>query len=338
MKTRARKLIFIPISLLLIVSSYAWAADKAVMLYPVLQNRKYGYMNRRGKIVIEPKFDYAWSFSEGLAGIVIDRKGGYVDPKGNIVIQPLFDRAWPFSDGLALVTIKRKGSYIDKAGQYAIYSLKQVIDRDGALTDSTTTISLSDANKFYSEVQAGSTIRVPKQFKKARRFSDGLARVAHQGKGGYIDTSGAFAIEPKYFAARDFSEGLAPVRVVGNLWGYIDKNEEFVIEPRFWDAGDFSEGLAPAQESSAAQWGYIDKKGDFIILARYRRAEPFSEGMAAVKFSNDMFGYIDLAGRLAIPATFDRAYPFLNGLARVKVGRKYGYINNRGAYVWKPTE
>ena len=92
MKTRIRKFIFIPISLLLMVSSYIWAADKKIMLYPVVQNRKYGYMNRRGKIVIEPKFDYAWSFSEGLAGIVIDRKGGYIDPKGNIVIQPQFDR------------------------------------------------------------------------------------------------------------------------------------------------------------------------------------------------------------------------------------------------------
>jgi len=41
---------------------------------------------------------------------------------------------------------------------------------------------------------------------------------------------------------------------------------------------------------------------------------------------------------MSIPAQFDRADPFSGGLARVKIGRKYGYIDRNGKYIWEPTE
>ena len=42
------------------------------------------------------------------------------------------------------------------------------------------------------------------------------------GKSGYIDKEGDLVIEAKFDDAKDFYEGLAPVRV-GDKWGYIDK-------------------------------------------------------------------------------------------------------------------
>jgi hypothetical protein len=67
------------------------------------------------------------SFSEGLAAVRIDDKDGYskygyINKKGEIVIEPKFDTVSSFSDGLALVlTKKQKWGYIDKTGKY-IYS------------------------------------------------------------------------------------------------------------------------------------------------------------------------------------------------------------------------
>jgi hypothetical protein len=57
--------------------------------------------------VTDSGFIYATRFSEGLASIVNeDRSWGYIDTKGEIVIRPRFDIAYPFSEGMATVGVK----------------------------------------------------------------------------------------------------------------------------------------------------------------------------------------------------------------------------------------
>ncbi len=70
---------------------------------------KWGYIDQTGRYVINPQFDDAESFSDGLAVVRIGDdttgKWGYIDQTGRIVINPQFDEAYPFSDGLAQVRI-----------------------------------------------------------------------------------------------------------------------------------------------------------------------------------------------------------------------------------------
>lgn len=42
----------------------------------------WGYINTKGEYVVEPKFDNANSFSDGIAWIKIDGKIGYINTKG----------------------------------------------------------------------------------------------------------------------------------------------------------------------------------------------------------------------------------------------------------------
>src|SRR5665647_783442 len=81
-----------------------------------------------GKIVINPQFDGAGPFSDGVAVVRVgdDKTGkyGYIDKQGKIVIPTQFDEAGSFSDGLALVRIGNektgKYGYIDKQGKIVI--------------------------------------------------------------------------------------------------------------------------------------------------------------------------------------------------------------------------
>ena len=47
---------------------------------------------------------------------------------------------------------------------------------------------------------------------------------------------------------------------------------------------------------------------------------------------------MDCAGRVAIKPRFTEAYDFSGGIAKVFVpGKKMGYIDKTGKYVWRPT-
>ena len=105
-------------------------------VYPVRENRrvyynaelkKYGYADARGNIVIQPKFDKALNFSEGLAAVMTKdgwvEKWGFIDLTGKMVIPATYKlRPGRFSEGLAAVRIGDSDydfemAYINKVGK-----------------------------------------------------------------------------------------------------------------------------------------------------------------------------------------------------------------------------
>lgn len=98
----------------------------------VEQHFKYGFIDEAGKLVINPMFEGARSFREGLAAVCVgkgcygglfnkeEKKWGYIDKTGATVIPPQFDQADDFHEGLAGVSIGGKWGYIDKSGKFLI--------------------------------------------------------------------------------------------------------------------------------------------------------------------------------------------------------------------------
>jgi hypothetical protein len=96
---------------------------------------EWGYVDEHYRFVIEPQFQEALEFSEGLAAVK-DTNGnwGYIDRTGNYVIEPIFGFAKPFKNGVAVVGIggvpkmfypiyarryaKGKLGYIDPSGNF----------------------------------------------------------------------------------------------------------------------------------------------------------------------------------------------------------------------------
>ena len=104
--------------------SSAGKAKNTSGLYLVLFGGKYGYIDRKGQIAINPQFDVAMDFTEGLASVRPTRgpesKVGFIDRTGQLVIAPQFDMAWQFSEGFVQVTIGDKDGYVDKTGKMVI--------------------------------------------------------------------------------------------------------------------------------------------------------------------------------------------------------------------------
>ena len=79
-------------------------------LIPVQQGGRFGYINPKGEYVINPQFDDATMFREGIARVKKDGKYGYYIRKdGSYLCLPTYISATPFQEGIAWV-VKEKGS------------------------------------------------------------------------------------------------------------------------------------------------------------------------------------------------------------------------------------
>ena len=79
---------------------------------------KWGFRDADGRIVIEPAFDAAGSFSEGRARVKMGRLWGFIGTDGAFVIEPRFEQARHFSGGRAKVKQDGKWAMIDVAGYW----------------------------------------------------------------------------------------------------------------------------------------------------------------------------------------------------------------------------
>jgi len=227
----------------------------------------YGYIDRTGRVVIQPLYDETYGFSEGLGRVVVNGKWGFIDKAGKMIIEPRFIRAYWFSEGFASVTVDSGARvYIDHTGKIA-------------------------SNPEYEYTDAW--------------FSEGLTPAARGSRWGFVNRDWKMVIPPLFdFTAQCFSEGLASVRVDGK-YGYIDHTGMIVISPRFEQpSGTFHDGLARIQMNSKT--GYINRHGDVVIEPQFVRASDFRAGLAAVTTDEQVkyvqiccnnWDYIDTTGR-----------------------------------------
>ncbi len=185
----------------------------------------------------------------------------------------------------------------------------------------------------YGYVDETGAWAIEPQFGFAADFVEQLAVVQQDGQYGYIDSSGNVVIAPQYDFAADFAFGLAPVAVEGEF-GYIDQTGQMVLEPQFSDGRAFTaEGLAAVRSNQT--YGYIDQSGQFVIQPQFESAFSFSEGLAAIA-TDGQYGYIDGSGQVVIEPQFDFASTFSEGLAAVLIGGQMGFIDNSGQIVIEP--
>jgi len=91
MKGRTPSYAWVFITLLFLLLAFAAAApgsDEGPRLYPVVVEGKWGYIDREGSYVIEPRFDEAKEFTEGIARVKPGTKTGYIDKTGRYVWNP----------------------------------------------------------------------------------------------------------------------------------------------------------------------------------------------------------------------------------------------------------
>lgn len=287
------------------VSATAMQAQTGDQLYPIEVNGKYGFINGKGKEIIEAVYDgYGYS---GVSG-------------GKVYVE---DHA------------AKKQYYFSSAGSELFeYKLRgaSVLFNDRSLY--TTQVQNADGGTAtrYGYIDSHGKVSIQPIYAKASNFSEGLARVNVGKASGYINTKGELVIPYRYSSTSDFSEGMAAVMLAfGGKYGYIDTTGKLRITPRYDHATPFSNGAAVVYVNG--KYGYIDKNGNYLLTPQFSMAQPFSEGLAFVERNGVTF-YINKKGNKVIQG-FKAGGLFKGGLAPASQGQRYGYINTSGRFVIK---
>ena len=183
--------------------SFAWADPFSEGLAAVQQevgdDYLWGFINKKGDLVIKPTFIWVGKFGSGLAPVCIGTSTenctiGFINTSGQFAINPQYEffefydseSSWGnypqhgFFEGLARVMVDQKIGYIDSTGKMVIKP----------------------------------------QFTYGGNFVNGLARVKVNGKMGFINKKGELVVPAIYDNAFNFYQGRAAVEVDGK-WGFI---------------------------------------------------------------------------------------------------------------------
>lgn len=324
--------------------------EEAPTLFPVWLDGKTGFIDRTGKLVIPPRFNYSQFrlsgniFSDGMALISVEaneplggtnghgtyrRKYGYINTTGEVVVEPRYWEAEDFSEGLAAVLMGDRWGYIDREGR-TVLGPKWIAAE--SFSEGLAAVYEDGDRRGYIDKTGAMVLEVP--YQGLGPFSEGMASVVDDElTQGFIDRAGRLVYKGESGSETKFSDGMAPVKV-GDKWGYIDRTGRVAVEPVYDSAADFYNGQAVVG-AGGAYW-FIDKSGKKVGEC-LSRACNYREGLARVEVGGK-WGYVDRAGRVVIKPKFDQAYDFSEGLAMVILpGKKMGYIDKTGKYVWKPT-
>jgi hypothetical protein len=290
------------------------------------------------------------NFTGGLAAVsqesakIERRRWGFIDKSAKAVIDQNFWRVNDFSEGLAAVAGPltddqadgiRVGISITDWFHFPPYDWNRAPDDGWLGNDSVWQDRTSGWPGQCGFIDKTGTRVIPLRFSRVRSFREGLAYAVKGKISGFINKSGEWVInseDGKEFTG-DFSEGLA-IFCKSEKEGCIDKKGNVIIPPKFHCLHDFSHSRA-AFATKNGDYGFIDKTGKIVIQARYKNVRPFSEGLAAV-WLNSRWGYIDRDGKVVVAFKYEQALGFSGGLAAVCVNGKWGYIDKTGKMVIAP--
>ncbi|MCL2812258.1 MAG: WG repeat-containing protein, partial [Clostridia bacterium] len=281
-----------------------WEFQEGLALVQEPDHQLYGYINTDGDVVVEPKWAYASSFSEGIASVFNEEDQSFLINKDGDII--LSTERWigSVSQGYAIIMDVEQYTY-------------GIMDREGnVLVEPIWSSDFVEINEYglmdvwrdgrIGFINTNGEIVVPLKGMDENRvfFSEGVTFLEEErGYWKCYDPQGNVVFDIFCEYIKPFSDGLAAVITydndVGSLIGYIDHSGAYVLQPstRYTSVGipSFSEGLLRFQEDG--KYGFLNERGEVAIALQWDKVDGFIDGLALV-WLNDEIGYIDTEGNV----------------------------------------
>ena len=331
---------------------------------------KIGYLDKKGKVLIQPKYNMGLDFYGSNANIIKDSVFGYINKNGDETLFNQFERTFFYYGNTGIAKKNGKYGLIDRNGnsltdfEYPIIRLfgsnhfmLYNEDKKGKISDSKGNIIFneklvfdveshyfeSDSLLVYQEVIDGKKLSglvnleekiiLKPRYENIYFINDKeYYAVNKDNKWGFINKAGIEVIPLIYDeVGLTINDNLIPVKKI-DKWGFISRKNETVIPFMYDEAYAFSEGLAFVKKEE--KYGCIDRRNRTIVDFNLEKTNfPFFTNKMALFKKGNKYGFIDKKGRVTIPPIYDQAFPFVNGLAYVDLSGKVGYIDKKGEVI-----
>lgn len=325
-------------------------------------------------------FDYDFCTEDFYAGelaiIKLNSKFGLINQKGEIVLEPTFDvLEWTVEPHNFIAKKGNKYGVINSKGETI---LPFIFDSRYFLIQNEIFHNSIDGQNYYYNPKTGK--KTKSEYDYSTPFTFKYSVVQKNGKYGLINKKLETVIKPKYDKLGNYRNGLINAKI-GNKWVFINKENKVVIDDNFEFASSFQNGIATVKKNKYGaidslgnilipfKYEYLSYEGNdpkgipvfqfsnkenyfsynskngLINIKRDTILEPkysdifYLEDIAQVS-SESGVGIIDIKkNKIIIPMVFDSVNFYEFGLSIVfysdDEGNEYfGYINRRKKIIW----
>lgn len=204
----------------------------------------FGFLDRKGNVVIEPQFDMVHDFYEGLCEARLGScplgKRGYIDTLGNWSIHAVANAAGDFRNGIAPMNINNTFFYINHEGEILNATTPHIrideqfahlrVDVKRSIAEDME-VSMNDKIERTSNDLTLDSVSYRNLF--AQYFKNDLKSFRNErGLFGFKDPQRNVVIEPQFFEAEPFCNGLSRVVFKGWKMGYIDMTGKVIYKEK----------------------------------------------------------------------------------------------------------
>lgn len=272
-------------------------------LYIVKLNEKYGLVNTENIIVLDIDYDAGFDVIINDRALIIKGSGsdelwGFIDSKGKIIIEPIYSFAFDFDSDLAVAT---KYSYedgslwgvIDKEGSVVIpFQYDEITIHELVNYDSLNMLITACKDDKWGIIYMGGTPFIPAIMNAMAENDfafDSDEDITDEFKNNLKDYEHK---RIEYFYTQEMDDE----KNITRLWGYRNFNniEEVIIEPVYESAFNFEKSYSKVKKND--KWGIINTKGEIVVDIIYDYIlTSLSEDYLVVKRANKIF-YLDEKG------------------------------------------
>lgn len=262
--------------------------------------------------------DIEYAGDEPRLAASLEELYGYIDRSGQWVIEPRWIFAYAFSEGLALVDLENGGDpdeygFINTKGEYEIrFTTDQI--KYTASYFSEGKVEFLAANGLWGYLDRKGNVVIDPVYLEAFPFSCGYAAVEDETGCYHIDQNGQPLYDERYDYAGYFEYGYAIVGEGYRQYGLISSDGSLVYPISAYSLFNFtSDQMCWIHETKEEGSRLFDMKtGSFVTTETYDR--PFyhegfvwnDEGFIVKK--NGLSGFLSKTGELLVPCEYDFLY------------------------------
>lgn len=338
----------------------------ATDFYSVRKDNKWGYIDAAGTVRVEPVYEWTEHFSEELALVGLGDEAVYINKRGKLLTEKRFEDGLPFRNGFAVVESEGLQGVINRLGQWHVKPMYDVV---GEYSEG---FFFAEQNGQYGYLDRSGNLVIPMQFDVASDFVNGRAIVKKDGASAYIDTLGRAVtpfgfdwLEPigkngtarmrigeKFGLISATGDTIAPAiydalgepgegfiqAADGDKYGFLNQFGDTIVPFIYSYTSDaasrshFKNGRARVYQKIGrdVKVGVIDTTGEKVMPAIFTGVGELEGALIAIR-KKDLWGYADSAVNLAIPYRYTTARPFADSTAVVSLDFKYGLIDIEGS-------